>query len=241
MANVTKKAPYEMGKEVELEGNESLTKAQEEEAVAPQISEKAQNDSRIEQLEAQIKLLTQMLMASQSAAATTPQKSKLDDTVTVVHMIERAPGLRTHIELSNMTIDFVSFGETRVLPRMVFEELIGKYREWFRKGIIAPGPEAGDVAKLYDLKVSTQMGIDASTVKKIPKMSVYELEDLYGKLGQAHRDFILEMFRRGCTENKPDFKDIHKIEMLNRVSGGALDSVLGDFKVEQHNAASSKK
>lgn len=233
MANVTKKTASEMGKEV------PQTEVEERRIIVGASAESARDNARIEQLEAQIKLLTQMLMANQSAAATS-QKSKLDDTVTVVHMVERAPGLRTHIELSNMTIDFVSFGETRVLPRMVFEELVGKYREWFRRGIIAPGPEAGDVAKLYDLKVSTQMGIDASAIKKIPKMSVYELEDLYEKLGQTHRDFILEMFRRGCAENKPDFKNIHKIEMLNRVSGGALDSVLGDFKVEQQRAASSK-
>lgn len=233
MANVTKKTASEMGKEV------PQTEAEERRIIVGASAESARDNARIEQLEAQIKLLTQMLMANQSAAATS-QKSKLDDTVTVVHMVERAPGLRTHIELSNMTIDFVSFGETRVLPRMVFEELVGKYREWFRRGIIAPGPEAGDVAKLYDLKVSTQMGIDASAIKKIPQMSVYELEDFYEKLGQTHRDFILEMFRRGCTENKPDFKNIHKIEMLNRVSGGALDSVLGDFKVEQQRAASSK-
>lgn len=233
MANVTKKTASEMGKEV------PQVEAEERRIIVGASAESARDNARIEQLEAQIKLLTQMLMANQSAAATS-QKSKLDDTVTVVHMVERAPGLRTHIELSNMTIDFVSFGETRVLPRMVFEELVGKYREWFRRGIIAPGPEAGDVAKLYDLKVSTQMGIDASAIKKIPKMSVYELEDFYEKLGQTHRDFILEMFRRGCAENKPDFKNIHKIEMLNRVSGGALDSVLGDFKVEQQRAASSK-
>lgn len=233
MANVTKKTASEMGKEV------PQTEVEERKIIVGASTESARDNARIEQLEAQIKLLTQMLMANQSAAATS-QKSKLDDTVTVVHMVERAPGLRTHIELSNMTIDFVSFGETRVLPRMVFEELVGKYREWFRRGIIAPGPEAGDVAKLYDLKVSTQMGIDASAIKKIPQMSVYELEDFYEKLGQTHRDFILEMFRRGCTENKPDFKNIHKIEMLNRVSGGALDSVLGDFKVEQQRAASSK-
>lgn len=233
MANVTKKTASEMGKEV------PQVEAEEKRIIVGASAESARDNARIEQLEAQIKLLTQMLMANQSAAATS-QKSKLDDTVTVVHMVERAPGLRTHIELSNMTIDFVSFGETRVLPRMVFEELVGKYREWFRRGIIAPGPEAGDVAKLYDLKVSTQMGIDASAIKKIPQMSVYELEDFYEKLGQTHRDFILEMFRRGCTENKPDFKNIHKIEMLNRVSGGALDSVLGDFKVEQQRAASSK-
>lgn len=233
MANVTKKTASEMGKEV------PQTEVEERRIIVGASAESARDNARIEQLEAQIKLLTQMLMANQSAAATS-QKSKLDDTVTVVHMVERAPGLRTHIELSNMTIDFVSFGETRVLPRMVFEELVGKYREWFRRGIIAPGPEAGDVAKLYDLKVSTQMGIDASAIKKIPKMSVYELEDFYEKLGQTHRDFILEMFRRGCAENKSDFKNIHKIEMLNRVSGGALDSVLGDFKVEQQRAASSK-
>lgn len=233
MANVTKKTASEMGKEV------PQAEVEEKRIIVGASAESARDNARIEQLEAQIKLLTQMLMVNQSAA-TASQKSKLDDTVTVVHMVERAPGLRTHIELSNMTIDFVSFGETRVLPRMVFEELVGKYREWFRRGIIAPGPEAGDVAKLYDLKVSTQMGIDASAIKKIPKMSVYELEDLYEKLGQTHRDFILEMFRRGCAENKPDFKNIHKIEMLNRVSGGALDSVLGDFKVEQQRAASSK-
>ena len=233
MANVTKKTASEMGKEV------PQVEAEEKRIIVGASAESARDNARIEQLEAQIKLLTQMLMANQSAA-TASQKSKLDDTVTVVHMVERAPGLRTHIELSNMTIDFVSFGETRVLPRMVFEELVGKYREWFRRGIIAPGPEAGDVAKLYDLKISTQMGIDPSAIKKIPKMSVYELEDFYEKLGQTHRDFILEMFRRGCAENKPDFKNIHKIEMLNRVSGGALDSVLGDFKVEQQRAASSK-
>lgn len=234
MANNTKKLPQDMGK---------VTMTEEVEKISPVgDSDTAEtSDDKIAKLEAQIALLTQMFMSQKGVAPATPAASKkMDDEVTIVHTFQCAPGLRTHIELSNMTIDFRDFGEERTLPRMYFEELIGKYRSWFEKGILAPGPEAGDIAKLYNLKVSTQIGFSADTLKKLSGLSVYELETLFTKLNPTHREVILEIFRRGCLEKNPAYKDIHKLEMLNRVSGGALDSVLGDIKYEQYLAGRQK-
>lgn len=236
MANVVKKTAKDMGKAEVVEEAKEISVEQEKSASA--------DSKRIEQLEAQIELLTKMLMNQQGLNQQSVQAQaarKIDDEVTVVHLVQRDSGLRTHIQLSNMTIDFRNFGEERVLPLMVFEELVGKYRSWFEKGILAPGPEAGDVARRYGLKVSTDFGVNKELIQKIPYMSLIELEEFYESVGQAHRDFILEQFRRGCVTKDPKYKDIHKLEMLNRISNGALDSVLLDITVERKRESMEKQ
>lgn len=236
MANVVKKTAKDMGKAEVVEEKEEILVEREKPVSA--------ENKRIEQLEAQIELLTKMLMNQQGIgqqSAPAQAARKIDDEVTVVHLVQRDSGLRTHIKLSNMTIDFRNFGEERVLPLMVFEELVGKYRSWFEKGILAPGPEAGDVARRYGLKVSTDFGVSKELIQKIPYMSLIELEEFYESVGQAHRDFILEQFRRGCVNKDPKYKDIHKLEMLNRISNGALDSVLLDITVERKRESMEKQ
>ena len=236
MANVVKKTAKDMGKAEVVEEAKEISVEQEKPTSA--------DSKRIEQLEAQIELLTKMLMNQQGLNQQSVQAQaarKIDDEVTVVHLVQRDSGLRTHIQLSNMTIDFRNFGEERVLPLMVFEELVGKYRSWFEKGILAPGPEAGDVARRYGLRVSTDFGVNKELIQKIPYMSLIELEEFYESVGQAHRDFILEQFRRGCVNKDPKYKDIHKLEMLNRISNGALDSVLLDITVERKRESMEKQ
>ena len=236
MANVVKKTAKDMGKAEVVEEAKEISVEQEKPTSA--------DNKRIEQHEAQIELLTKMLMNQQGLNQQSVQAQaarKIDDEVTVVHLVQRDSGLRTHIQLSNMTIDFRNFGEERVLPLMVFEELVGKYRSWFEKGILAPGPEAGDVARRYGLKVSTDFGVNKELIQKIPYMSLIELEEFYESVGQAHRDFILEQFRRGCVNKDPKYKDIHKLEMLNRISNGALDSVLLDITVERKRESMEKQ
>ena len=232
MANVVKKTAKDMGKAEVVEEAKEISVEQEKPTSA--------DSKRIEQLEAQIELLTKMLMNQQGLNQQSVQAQaarKIDDEVTVVHLVQRDSGLRTHIQLSNMTIDFRNFGEERVLPLMVFEELVGKYRSWFEDGILAPGPEAGDIARRYGIKVSSEFGINKDLLAKLPNMDLYELEKFFESVGSVHRELILEQFRRGCIKNDPKYKDIHKLEMLNRVSNGALDSVLLDITVERKKKA----
>lgn len=65
-------------------------------------------------------------------------------------------------------------------------------------------------------------------VKRLGTMDVYELEKIYNKLCDSLRGFILEYFKRKIIEKDPAFNDAHKIEVLNRLSNGAMEDILLD-------------
>ena len=51
---------------------------------------------------------------------------------------------------------------------------------------------------------------------------------------------LIEYFKRKILEKDPNFNDIHKIEMLNRVSNGAMSGTTLDMKREAEEAAAAK-
>jgi DNA primase catalytic subunit len=69
------------------------------------------------------------------------------------------------------------------------------------------------------------------------------LEEFFLKLGEGHQKFILEYWQRKVIAKDPAFKDIHKIEMLNRVSNGGLRNVILDLETEKEREkiAAAKK
>lgn len=185
-------------------------------------------------LQAQVEMLTKLVMAQSGNATQTIIQTPKEDTVKIVHLWDYSgTGLKTHIELSNLTIDLRTFGEERTLTRQSFEELVGKYRGFFDRGVIAPGADAGDVAQRYGLKKVTEMNIPDAFLSKMASMNTYELEELYNKLGDGHRQFMLSYWRRKVVEKNPAFLDMRKIETLNRVSDGKLDSVILDLNTER--------
>lgn len=196
------------------------------------------DSAEIAALKAQIELLTKMVMANQGGQAVQPIVNiPREDTVTIIHLKDyTGTNLKTHIELSNLTIDLRSFGEERVLTRQAFEELVGRYRGFFDRGTIAPGPDAGDVATRYGLKKITEMNIPDHFLANLSKMKPAELEELYLKLGEGHRRFMLEYWRRKVAEGASAFKDLHKIEILNQVSDGKMDSVIMELNLEKQRA-----
>lgn len=223
MANTTKKT-Y-VSNDIQEKEEENMKKEN-------NYSDKA--EAEIAALKAQVEMLTQMIMKQQSlnVAAQVPIRS--EDTVTIVHLKDyTGTNLKTHIELSNLIIDLRSFGEERTLSRQAFEELVGRYRGFFDRGTIAPGPDSGDVTRRYGLKKITELNIPDKFIENLSKLSPTGLEELYLSLGEGHRRFMLEYWRRKVAEGVPAFKDIHKIETLNRVSDGKLDSVILDMNTER--------
>lgn len=184
-------------------------------------------DQRIAALEAQIKMLTALLQATNAGQQA---QNSLTEEVTVVHLVSRAPGLTTHIELSTITLDLCEFGEERTLDRRQAEELAGKYRSLFENGTLAFGRGAEKMATKFRLKtVQDYSYLSTDFINRLAIMDFHELEDLYGKLCDGHRAFIIEYFKRKIAEGKdPRFSDPIKIETLNRISNGAMESVLVD-------------
>jgi len=195
----------------------------------------------IEALKAQNDLLAKMIMnGGNNAQAAIQMPNSLTQEATLVHLVECAPGLSTHIELSNTTIDMSAFGEERILDRRQCEEIAGKYRKFFDKGIIAFGKDGEELASRFGLKSLadyTYIKNNKDFVKQLGNLSTIELENLWNKLADGHRKFIVEYFKRQILAKNPLFKDIHKVELLNRLSGGAMSGTTLDFKREAEEEA----
>lgn len=190
----------------------------------------------------QNQMLIQMLSErGVNVAPVVNDKNSLNEEVVLVHLKENAPGLTTHIELSNLTIDMSAFGEERTLDRRQAEELAGKYRKFFDRGVIAFGSGSEHLASKFGLKsISDYSYVNKDFVKKLGTLSLVELENLYNKLSDGHKQFVIEYFKRKILEKDPNFNNIHKIEMLNRVSNGAMSGTTLDMKREAEEAAAAK-
>lgn len=194
------------------------------------------------ELKAQKELLMKLLMEKSGTSAPVTITNALNNEYTLVHLVERIPGCTTHIELSNITIDMSAFGEERILDRRQCEEVAGKYRKWFEKGIIAFGADGEELASRFGLKsVNDYSYINKNFVKQLGGLSLIELENLWNKLCEGHKKFIIEYFKRGVVKGDPAFKDIHKIELLNRLSKGAMSGTTLDFEREREAAEAANK
>lgn len=194
-------------------------------------------DAKIAALEAslaQMQEFMKVMMANMNnkPSETNNVKDALFRYVTVVHLVDRAPGLSTHIELSNgVILDFRTFGEEHTFTVQQAEELASKYRSWFDLGIFAFGADADDLAKRLNLKTVTQYSFAGSDfLSRLPELDLYQLKALWDKMGQGHREFLIEYFKRKILAKDPAFDDIDKIELLNRLSNGGMEGVLLDRK-----------
>lgn len=199
--------------------------------------------AEIAALKAQIEMLTKMMATGMGSTpvAAAPKSSLLEE-VKVVHLRDCIPGTTTHIHLSNRDLDFSSFGATLTLDRRQAEELAGgTAKKFFDRGVIAFGEGSEEIAKTLGVKSMRDyefMGSDF--VKRLGTMSVYELEDIYNKLCDGLRGFIIEYFKRKILEKDPAFNDIHKIEVLNRLSDGAMSDVILDRQRDAANEIAKK-
>ena len=196
---------------------------------------------QLAELKAQNELLMKMLMEKSGQTVQTASTSALNSEYKLIHLVERAPGLTTHIELSNTTIDMSSFGEERTLDRRQCEELAGKYRGLFEKGIIAFGADGDDLSAKFGLKnINDYSYLNKDFVKQLGGLSYTELENLWNKLCEGHRKFVIEYFKRGVLNKDPALSDIHKIELLNRLSNGAMSGTTLDLERERERKAATE-
>lgn len=231
-------------KNVETEDVTAIDGAVAEQKVTTSSPPLDQSDE-IAALKAQIEMLTKMMAAGLGAQAVAPaqlESSSLFEEVKVVHLRECLPGTTTHIHLSNRDLDFSSFGATLTLDRRQAEELAGgTAKKFFDRGIIAFGEGSEELAKTLGVKsIRDYEFMGSDFVKRLGTMNVYELEDIYNKLCDGLRGFIIEYFKRKILEKDPAFSDIHKIEVLNRLSGGAMSDVILDRQRDAANEAAKR-
>ena len=178
------------------------------------------------QLEDSIKsLMAQFAELKNNMGMPTAQNKSYDrnDEVTIVHLFDNAPGITTHIQLSNYSIDMVAFGEMRTLTVQQFEELVGKYRSWFDRGIIAVGAGSEYYARRNNLKMASESLISSEFIRKLGTLPMNEVQDIYEKVCDGQKDFIVSYWKRKFIEKAPEFRDLKKLQILNGFTNNAFE------------------
>lgn len=211
------------------------------EKVVERIVEKVvENDDyakRIAALEAQLEssnkmleMLTKLVANQQAAPVVNQPTSNLQNEVKIVHLVQRAPGLSTYIKLSNLEVILTEFGEERYLTIQQFEEMLGKYRRWFDSGMISLADGYEDVARRYGLKTANNYPMDSYFIANMGTLPMAEIEKMYDRLPTSGKDFIVSHWMQKVIEGDLNFKDVRKIETLDRISNGAMENVLVELK-----------
>lgn len=158
---------------------------------------------------------------------------KSDKEVVIVHNIQLTGGLATAIELTNMSINFQTLGEERVLSWQQFEECVSKYRKWFDKQIILLGAGQEELAERYNVPCLKRQGkavVTTNDLQTIHRKTERELEDYMDTLTTQDQDHVCAYWLGMCYQKDERYLVRSKIELLNRITGkGMFNNILLDM------------
>lgn len=207
---------------VEIEAEKAAVEAENEKMVA----EKAALEKQIEELKAQMAAMS--TVAAQPAAQPAPAVyiTTPNTDVTLVYTAD-CPGA---VQYRNSCLECTRYGEEFTLPRSDFDEVVGKYRSWFNKGILAVSDKDIAIAKAKGVPtVLENGGLTYDKLDAIGSMSTEEIEKLWNSVSrEGLKQSIVLFFKRKYEENAPGFGDLARIDTLNRLSNGGL-TVIRDF------------
>lgn len=183
-------------------------------------------EERIRQLEEK---LSSVLNSFENKPKNDAVANEMNRWVKIIHLQQLAPSLTTHIELSNRVIDFNGFGEERSLRFSEFEEIISKYKSFFDSDILCISSADSDLAERYELRTEKDQAITSAILKKISKITLEQLEDLYKKASAGQRTFLIRTWCMNYYEGDASFADKKKIDLLNELSNGSMENVLNDI------------
>lgn len=191
---------------------------------------KEEYDKQIKEQMASFKAQLEAMKEAMTAPVNTKVfTNNLNDQIKIVHLVQRVSGLTTHIKLSNLEIILRDLGEERTVTLQQFEEMVGKYRSWFTKGIISVAAGYEDIAERYGLSTAKGYPLNSEFMVRLGKFPMDKLETVFSRLPEAGQAFIISYWTRKALEKDPDFCDIRKIEILDRISDGGCTSLRAEL------------
>ena len=117
-----------------------------------------------------------------------------------------------------------TYGEEFTLSRYQFDQLVGHYRSWFDKGILAVSRNNIDVAARKGLRTQDEFALKPSQLKRIGTMPVSELRKLWNDcVNDNERMSIVTYYKRKFIEGKePGFRESERVLLMNTLTKQGL-------------------
>lgn len=163
-----------------------------------------------------------------TAATTTPIINVTMPTtdVTLVHLSNSMGYIKT----TNTEIHMNVYGEEFTLSKSQFDEVAGKYRHWFERGVLAVSYKNMDVAVAKGLPTDVDLALTKEKLNSVGSMSVSEIEDLWNSITLNQKHCLAAHVKRKIIDGDSAYKDRAKIDLFNRLTNGA-------FRREQDEAS----
>lgn len=197
-------------------------------------STKAEMEAYIAELEAQLKAKNKVEQPKPVEVERVPVASyqKKTDDVTLVYCSNSLG----YAKISNMEFNFTRFGEEFRIPRYQFDELVGKYRSWFDRGVLAVSSDDVEVAVAKGIPCVTDFALDYKTLNSIGNMSTYQIEELWNGLEKIeHKKSVVTFVKRKIIEGDTKYRNREKIDLFNRLTDGGFnreqDELSGRYKI----------
>lgn len=141
--------------------------------------------------------------------------------ITVYHTQEMSHNLSTYVKLSTTKRNFRKAGEAARFSINDFEELVGVYRRFFDKGILAVSVKDVDFAELYGLPIWDEKNKSVFTSKILREVSSYnseQLREFYNNLSEDSKRSFLSFWLGKVYSKEQGFYDIEKIGWLKNIA-----------------------
>jgi hypothetical protein len=135
-----------------------------------------------------------------------------------------------YIKTANTEIHMNVYGEEFTLSKSQFDEVAGKYRRWFERGILAVSYKNMDVAVAKGLPTDVDLALTKEKLNSVGSMSVNEIENLWNSITLNQKHCLAAHVKRKIIGGDPVYQDRAKIDLFNRLTNGA-------FRREQDEAS----
>ena len=130
-----------------------------------------------------------------------------------------------HMQGTQFSLDASMYGEEFTLSRQQFDELVGKYRRWFDRGVLAVSYKNADVAAAKGLPIDKDNGLSVKELRSLGTMTPAQIEKLWDKIELfSLRNTIVLYFKDRYLAGEEGFRDIGRLDTLNRLTNGGFDS-----------------
>lgn len=198
---------------------------------------KAQNDELVNKNSALEEDISNMAAISNETEKSNEEIKRLPDLdmddvnrkITVYHTQEMAHNLSTYIKLSTTKRNLRKAGEVVRFSINDFEELVGIYRRFFDRGILAVSVKDIDFAELYDLPIwddSHKTTYDSKVLKKIPSYNFDQLKEFYNNLSESSKESFLSFWLGKVYSKESGYYDVEKMGWLKNIANTSIFDVM---------------
>ena len=171
------------------------------------------------------------------------QENKFDvnRVIKVMHLLDYIDGLCTHLKVDDKVYyEWRKFGDMVYLRQPEFMALYYAQREAFEKNIVGLTSEDDDIAKSLGLVCADTLPINSALLRDFPYMDEEKMTEFYNKLSIIHKELIIRRWYAGFEDRdgngklkNPVFADMRKIRFLNDLTGGQMERLIRQMKLEE--------